>query len=73
MKSSLSILVGIVAGSLLMGAAGCASVAAYDRERLAHPTMSTADLVGAGEEHVRAIQEGATGGSLGAGGGCGCN
>ncbi|MEO6576504.1 MAG: DUF4266 domain-containing protein [Polyangiaceae bacterium] len=52
---------------------GCASVPAYDRAKLAHPTMTPGDLAGPGEEHMRAVQEGATGGSFEAGGGCGCN
>jgi hypothetical protein len=52
---------------------GCTAVAAYDRGRLAHRTMTTADLAGPAEAHARAIQEGATGGSFEAGGGCGCN
>jgi len=50
----------------------CAHVPAYDRGHLAHPTMSTSDLDGPGEEHVRAVQEGATGGGSSVGGGCGC-
>jgi len=54
-------------------ATGCAQVAPYDRGRLAHPTMTTSDLAGAGESHVRAVQEGAAGGGFEAGGGCGCN
>ncbi len=53
--------------------AGCTHVAAYDRAQLAHPTMSTADVSGPGEDHVRAVQEGAIGGSVSVGGGCGCN
>ena len=53
--------------------AGCAHVAPYQRERLAHPTMVTADLTRASEEHVRSVQEGAVGGGSSAGGGCGCN
>jgi hypothetical protein len=51
----------------------CTHVAPYQRERLAHPTMTTADLVRPSEEHVRAVQEGAIGGDTSAGGGCGCN
>ena len=35
--------------------------------------MTSADLARAGEEHVRAVQEGASGGGSTAGGGCGCN
>jgi hypothetical protein len=52
---------------------GCTAVAPYERGRLAHRTMTTADLAGPAEAHARAIQEGATGGSFEAGGGCGCN
>lgn len=52
---------------------GCAGVAPYDRGRLAHPSMTTADLAGPTEAHVRAVQEGAIGGGFEAGGGCGCN
>ena len=53
--------------------AGCARVAAYDRERLAHPSMTTSDLAQPSESHVRAVQEGAIGGGFAPGGGCGCN
>jgi hypothetical protein len=53
--------------------AGCVHVAAYERGSLAHPTMTTADVASASEEHVRAVQEGAVGGGASAGGGCGCN
>ncbi len=56
-----------------LATSGCAGAAAYDRGKLAHPTMTSADLAGQGEEHMRAIQEGATGGGFEAGGGCGCN
>ena len=53
--------------------AGCTHVAPYERELLAHPSMTTSDLSVASEEHVRAVQEGAVGGGSAAGGGCGCN
>jgi len=66
------VLVGLV-GSLAIMSTGCAAVAPYERGRLAHRTMTTADLAGPAEAHARAIQEGATGGSFEAGGGCGCN
>lgn len=56
---------------MLLGA--CSHVAPYDRARLAHPTMVSDDLAGPGESHIRAVQEGATGGSVGAESGCGCN
>jgi hypothetical protein len=52
---------------------GCAHVAPYERERLAHSTMATDDLARASEDHVRAVQEGAIGGGSTSGGGCGCN
>jgi Domain of unknown function (DUF4266) len=57
----------------LGAATGCAPVAPYERGKLAHPTMAAADLTGFGESHLRAISEGATGGSGGTGSGCGCN
>ncbi|EYF04221.1 Hypothetical protein CAP_4698 [Chondromyces apiculatus DSM 436] len=58
----------------LLGATGCMTpVAPYERAKLAHPTMSAADQAGHGESHLRAISEGAIGGSAGAGSGCGCN
>jgi hypothetical protein len=53
--------------------ASCARVAPYDRERLAHPSMTTSDLAQPSESHVRAVQEGAIGGGFAPGGGCGCN
>lgn len=52
---------------------GCAHVAAYERGKLAHPTMAPGDADSAAREHVYAIQEGAMGGSVGAASGCGCN
>lgn len=52
---------------------GCTHVAPYQRAKLAHPTMATTDLAGPGEAHVRAVHEGATGGTVGAESGCGCN
>lgn len=58
---------------LALVASGCTGVAPYERGRIAHPTMTTSDLAGAGESHVRAVQEGAVGGGFEAGGGCGCN
>jgi hypothetical protein len=61
------------AAALLVCATGCARVAPYERARLAHPSMTTADIVAPSEEHVRAVQEGAVGGGASVGGGCGCN
>ena len=62
----------VMATALGFGA-GCSTVAPYERGKLAHPTMAAADSVGFGSAHVRAIHEGAIGGSSGAGSGCGCN
>jgi hypothetical protein len=57
----------------LLASMGCAPVAPYERGKLAHPTMTAADMAGFGEGHLRAITEGATGGNGGTGSGCGCN
>ena len=54
-------------------ATGCANVAPYERGKLAHPTMVAGEMGGAGSAHLRAISEGAVGGSGGTGSGCGCN
>ena len=55
------------------GLPACANVAAYERGKLAHPTMVPSDAASPAREHVYAIQEGAMGGSLGVASGCGCN
>jgi Domain of unknown function (DUF4266) len=57
----------------LFAATGCGTVQPYERGKLAHPTMTAADMAGFGESHLRAISEGAIGGSGGTGSGCGCN
>lgn len=66
-----------MASALLVGAlasaTGCAQVKPYERAKLAHPTMSAAGVASMGESHLRAISEGAIGGSGGTGSGCGCN
>jgi hypothetical protein len=59
--------------ALIVATSGCAGVAPYERGRLAHPSMTTADVAGPSEGHARAVQEGALGGGFEAGGGCGCN
>jgi hypothetical protein len=63
----------VIAAAALMAGSGCAPVAPYERGKLAHPTMTAADMAGFGESHLRAITEGAVGGSGGTGSGCGCN
>jgi hypothetical protein len=77
-RTSTWTLAGRIAALVAMAAAlgtatGCANVAPYERGKLAHPTMVAADMAGAGESHLRAISEGAVGGSGGTGSGCGCN
>lgn len=56
-----------------LGTGACSSVAAYQRGNLAHFTMKPSDASSVGRAHVYAIQEGATGGEVGAASGCGCN
>jgi hypothetical protein len=53
--------------------AACTHVAPHERGRLAHPTMSPSDGRSLAREHVHAVQEGASGGEIGASSGCGCN
>jgi hypothetical protein len=67
MKRLMIILVGSIA------LAGCTHVKAYERGKLAHPTMITGGFHGPGEEHMYSVQEGAAGGDTAGGGGCGCN
>lgn len=64
---------GLLAVAALSTLAGCTHVRPYERGALARPTMTSAPLTGAGEEHVYSVHEGATGGGGGGGGGCGCN
>jgi uncharacterized protein DUF4266 len=54
---------------------GCASVAPYERERLARPDMELGRNpdAAAGEEHATAYREGSSGAMGASGGGCGCN
>jgi hypothetical protein len=52
---------------------GCGKVAAYERGKLAHPTMEADAAASTGQDHVYAIHEGAMGGSVGIASGCGCN
>lgn len=58
---------------LAFGSTACAHVAPHERAKIAHRTMTAGDLTGAGESHLRSVLEGATGGSIGAESGCGCN
>lgn len=56
-----------------VGLVGCHPPAAWDHQKLAHPTMSVQPIEIGLDAHVRAVSEGATGGITGGGGGCGCN
>jgi hypothetical protein len=63
----------IAALTILLSA--CATVAPYQRERLARRDMEldrNADL-GAGPQHATAYREGSNGAEGASGGGCGCN
>jgi uncharacterized membrane protein YgcG len=53
----------------------CATVAPYERERLAKRDMQLERNpdASAGEEHATAYREGSSGGGSSCGGGCGCN
>jgi hypothetical protein len=73
MRRTLVILAAL--GVVAVSASGCATVAAYQRERLADPIMSfEADArEEARELHWIEAREGSTGGAGVAGGGCACN
>jgi hypothetical protein len=60
---------------LLAAISGCATVAPYERERLAKRDMELqrSSDIRAGEQHANAYREGAVGAEGTSGGGCGCN
>lgn len=65
----------LFAAVISVATGACATVAPYERERLARPDMElgrNADAK-AGEEHATAYREGSSGGMGSSGGGCGCN
>ena len=59
----------------LLSLSACATVAPYERERLAKPDMQPGERADAkaGAEHATAYREGSSGGLGASGGGCGCN
>jgi len=63
----------LLALALATAALGCASVKSYERGKLAHPTMQPGYAQSPARDHLRDIQEGARGGTLGVASGCGCN
>jgi hypothetical protein len=60
---------------LLLFASGCASVPAYERERLIDPIMTFEASAKKDARMTKSLEsrEGSTGGAGGAGGGCACN
>ena len=65
----------VLAAMISASAAGCATVAPYERERLAKGDMQLErdPDSSSGEEHATAYREGSSGGGSTSGGGCGCN
>ncbi len=61
--------------ALLTGCALTPWVLPYERERLADPTMNfnRDPLIARHRAHVQEVREGARGGTVAQGGGCGCN
>jgi uncharacterized protein DUF4266 len=60
---------------VLLGLAGCAQVAPWERDVLARPEMSldNAPLDAAIDDHIYFSKEASSGGRGFGGGGCGCN
>ena len=74
-RSSINTRLVAVLALLACALGGCATVAPYERERLAKPDMELARNpdAAAGEEHAVNYREGSTGAMGASGGGCGCN
>ncbi len=74
-KRSGAVRVGLSALLFVVLFSGCATVAPYERERLAKPDMELGRNgdAEAGQEHAEAYREGSSGGMGSSGGGCGCN
>jgi hypothetical protein len=64
---------GVLVITSLSVASGCVHVRPYQRERLAHATMTTGEWGGPAAAHARGVQEGAIGGGSAGEAGCGCN
>jgi hypothetical protein len=75
LKRNASRLATVCCSGVLLTASACATVAPYERERLARPDMQLGGNgdARAGEEHATAYREGSSGGMGSSGGGCGCN
>jgi hypothetical protein len=72
MSDRLRVVQAFVLLALAVTSTACTHVKPWERGRLAHPTM-VQDTGGPAEDHMNAVQEGATGGATGAASGCGCN
>lgn len=72
-RNSVLVLIGLLLVAVL--ANSCASVSAYERERLADPIMAFETDSKENARFTKAMEarEGSTGGNGGAGGGCACN
>jgi len=64
----------IVVGVAAFSAVGCATVKAYEREKLTDPIMKQGDQFAKQslEQKFFSTREGSIGGASGIGGGCGC-
>ncbi|MGE0323789.1 MAG: DUF4266 domain-containing protein [Polyangiaceae bacterium] len=72
-RSSVAVWLLLALIAVTTAVAGCAPVAPYQRGRLADPSMAPGFAESAANDHVQAVQEGAVGGKVGVGSGCGCN
>jgi hypothetical protein len=65
----------VIISVLVTAGFGCATVAPYERERLARRDMELDrnPELSAGQQHATAYREGSTGAEGASGGGCGCN
>lgn len=70
-----ALMLGVLATFCTLTMTACATVAPYERERLAKRDMQLERNpdASAGEEHATAYREGSSGGGSSSGGGCGCN
>lgn len=64
---------GLATLCIALASTACTSVQAWERSKLAHPTMSSSSFAGPAADHVYSVQEGAVGGGAAAASGCGCN
>jgi hypothetical protein len=65
----------VISWAVWLGLSSCATVAPYERERLARRDMELDrnPELAAGQQHATAYREGSSGAEGASGGGCGCN